>query len=52
MEALWLRERERGAVDQRDSSPIADGADNSMVAGFYQSLESGKHSRPIFPGLD
>lgn len=46
------RERERVAVAQRDLSPIADGADSSMAVGFYQSLESGKHSRPIFPGLD
>lgn len=44
--------RERMAVDQRDSSPITDGADSSMAVGFYQSLESGKHSRPLFPELD
>ncbi len=42
----------RVAVDQRDWSTITGGAGSSMVVEFYQSPETGKHRRPIFPGLD
>lgn len=43
--------RKRVTVDQRDRNTIAYGAGSTMV-GVYQSPETGKHCRPIFPDLD
>lgn len=44
--------RKRVTVDQRDKNTIAYGAGSTMVVGVYQSPETGKHCRPIFPDLD
>lgn len=44
--------RKRVTVDQRDRNTIAYGAGSTMVVGVYQSPETSKHCRPIFPDLD
>lgn len=43
IEREWPRSRGTGGA-------ITDAAGSSAVLGFYQSPETGKNRRPIFPG--